>query len=447
MMDIPVGRGFSSQAVRSVIAQQLASASSSEEAFLEEMRKEAQNLFTPAELEVGLSPQKKEAFAKLVRQRLEEFNRIALAHNLPPIQKSPELVVQEVLDAILGLGPELESLLRQKDVEDIYIIGPNEVWVAKVGGEIQKAPITFRSAEYLMEIVRRATAGTGRQISRALPYVDARLRDGSRLHAIIDPCAEPSPQVTIRRHRAQDFTPGDLIRLGTVSPEAMEFLQKCVEAKVNILIAGGTGAGKTTLLNVLCGSIPPGEMIITIEDTRELNFNHVPPPRHLVTREPGLEEDVRPILQRDLVKQTLRMRPTWLICGEVRGEEAWDLVDLGQTGHAIMGAIHAEDTLRAINRLVNYAWRAVPDFSEELVLKNVVGAIELVVVIKPFSDGTRRVVEITEIVGKVEMGGTVTRHTIFKWQDGHLAKIGRPQYRIAEKLKAVGYREEGKWTH
>lgn len=270
-------------------------------ALLERVRDLFRTTFTPAQME-SPTPEDRQRMADLVREEVERFNRAAVAQNRPTIGGPVELVVERVLDEILGLGP-LDPLLRDESIEDIYVLGPHKVIVVRADGRREQVPVDFGSEERLMNLAQRALAWSGRQVSFARPYADARLKDGSRIHVALYPIAEPWPQLVIRRHRSL-FGPGEdrlakLVSLGTLTDEAADFLRRVVSGRGSILVTGATASGKTTMINALAGSIPPTDAVVCIEDTREVDLplDNV---AYLVTRAAGEMEGTE-ITQRDLV--------------------------------------------------------------------------------------------------------------------------------------------------
>ncbi|MEM1551073.1 MAG: ATPase, T2SS/T4P/T4SS family [Candidatus Bathyarchaeia archaeon] len=446
MMELPLGAKLPSSEIVDAMKEKIARKGDPFKNFLELEREKIGKAFPLSALE-KITPLQLKNLTEMVRKDLEDYNQHALSLGLPVLDGDVQKIVQEIIDSIVGLGSKMEKLLRDPQAEDIYIIG-TRVWMKMAGGEVVKSEVEFESEKEVMEVIRRAMIGTGREVNRANPYADFPLPDGSRCHVIIEPCASPSPQVTIRKHRKVARTPEDLIKLGVITPEAMDFISRCVRAGVNMMVVGGTGVGKTTFLNVLGSLIPAGKMVVIMEDTPELFFEHDPPPRKLLTRDPQFtgEKGAQPVTLADLVKNALRMRPDYVLAGEVRGPECWPLVDMGQTGHVVMGSLHADDFGRAIRRLVNLSQRAAPDLKEEQILANVVGAIELIIVLRFTPKGERKVHEITEITGRIETGGVVTRNTIFSFTDGSLKCIGRPGERLMEKIKEFPYRVETRWV-
>jgi pilus assembly protein CpaF len=293
-----------------------------------------------------------------------------------------------------------------------------------------------------MNLVRRALAQDGKQVSFAHPFANARLRDGSRLHVSIYPCAEPWPQLVIRRHRRL-YTAGEdrlarLIDLGTFTPQAALLLRAAVEARVPILITGATAAGKTTVINALGGELDPLDSVVCIEDTRELEFSgrNV---SYLITRPPSPEGEGA-ITQRYLVQQSLRKRPDWIVLGEARGAEAWDFAQAGNTGHAIMGSVHANSARDAVERYRDLCLEAGENLRENVVLRGVVRSFRLVIYVELDARLKRRVVkQITEVTGNVTEANAPVLQDLFAWEDGELRCTGsRPYPSLGKMLDRTG---------
>jgi pilus assembly protein CpaF len=363
--------------------------------------------------------------------------------DLPLNRIERERLVQELLDEVTGLGP-LEPLLVDPEITDILVNGPDTVYIEREG-KLSRAAIRFRDDDHLLHIINRIVSRIGRRIDETSPMVDARLPDGSRVNAIIPPLSIEGPAVSIRRFGVHTLTAVDLIAKGTMTEEMLDFLTAAVRAKLNMLISGGTGTGKTTLLNALSASIPQAERVITIEDAAELQLQR----EHVVrleTRPPNVEGRGG-IFQRDLVRNSLRMRPDRIIVGEVRGAEVLDMLQAMNTGHeGSMTTVHANSPRDAINRLVSMAGMATANFSEHLMFQTVARAIDLIVHLNRFPDGRRRIVSVAEVTGME--GDVVALQEIFVFERegvdregntlGRLRRTGiRPQ--CADKIaRAVG---------
>jgi pilus assembly protein CpaF len=318
------------------------------------------------------------------------------ARTLPMSRMESEWLVQEILNEILGYGP-LEPLLKDPDISDILVNGCDKVWVERQG-KLQKTNVHFRSNAHLMQIIDRIVTSVGRRIDETNPMVDARLPDGSRVNAIIPPLALDGPSVSIRRFGTIPITAANLIAYGSVPKEMMDLLRGCVIAKLNVVISGGTGSGKTTLLNVLSSFIPEDERIVTIEDSAELRMQQ----EHVVrleTRPPNLEGRGA-VTQRDLVRNSLRMRPDRIVLGECRGEEAIDMLQAMNTGHeGSLATVHANSARDAIGRLETMVGMGMPNMNDKSVRLTISRAVDLIVQLDRLIDGTRRVMSITEVTG------------------------------------------------
>jgi pilus assembly protein CpaF len=323
-------------------------------------------------------------------------------------------VARDVLYETLGLGP-LEPLLGDPDINDILVNGHDSVWVDR-NGRLESTEIRFKDDSHLMHVISRIVARVGRRVDESSPIVDARLPDGSRVNAIIPPLALDGPTLSIRRFRAIPFAPDDMIGKGTLNEQMAEFLGLAVQARLNILISGGTSAGKTTLLNMLSGFISERERIVTIEDTAELRLQQ----RHIVRLEsrPSNIEGQGSVTQRELVKNALRMRPDRIIVGEVRGAEALDMLQAMNTGHeGSLTTVHANSPRDALSRIETLVLLAGIDLSQRSIREQIGSAFDLVVQIKRLQDGTRRVVSICEITGVED--GVISMQELFEFrQDG-----------------------------
>jgi len=410
------------------------------EVVLETVRERVTTLLTPAQLE-NPGPAERRALQQAVAEEIAGYNEAAPVHGLAPLEAAVDVVTERVLNEILGLGP-LEGLLSDENVEDIYVMGPHEVLVITADGRRQPVNVDFGSRERLMNLVRRALAQDGKQVSFAHPFANARLRDGSRLHVSIYPCAEPWPQLVIRRHRRL-FTSGEdrlarLIDLGTFTPQAALLLRAAVKARVPVLITGATAAGKTTVINALGGELDPLDSVVCIEDTRELEFSgrNV---SYLITRPPS-PEGGGAVTQRYLVQQSLRKRPDWIVLGEARGAEAWDFAQAGNTGHAIMGSVHANSARDAVERYRDLCLEAGENLRENVVLRGVVRSFRLVIYVELDARLKRRVVkQITEVTGNVTEANVPVLQDLFGWEDGELRCTGsRPYPSLGKMLDRTG---------
>ncbi|MGF1813367.1 CpaF family protein [Vibrio splendidus] len=320
-------------------------------------------------------------------------------------------VIKQIEDEVFGLGP-LEPLLADQTVSDILVNGPKSVYVER-RGKLEKTPYTFLDDRHLRNIIDRIVSQVGRRIDEASPMVDARLVDGSRVNAIIPPLALDGPSVSIRRFAVDRLTMDNLIGYDSVSPQMAKFVEAAVKGELNILISGGTGSGKTTTLNIFSGFIPRDQRIITIEDSAELQLQQ-PHVIRLETRPANLEGKGE-ISQRELVKNTLRMRPDRIVVGEVRGSEAVDMLAAMNTGHdGSLATIHANTPRDALSRVENMFSMAGWNISTKNLRAQIASAIHLVVQMERQEDGKRRMVSIQEINGME--GEVITMSEIFRFQ-------------------------------
>lgn len=351
-------------------------------------------------------------------------------------------LIEEVLDEVFGLGP-LEPLLRDKTVSDILVTTPRLIYIER-GGKLERTSIQFKDDAHLLRIIERVVSRVGRRIDESSPMVDARLPDGSRVNAVIAPLAVDGPLLSIRRFGGDPLQPADLLRNLSLTEGMLELLKGCVKARLNIIISGGTGAGKTTFLNMLSGFIPPTERIVTIEDAAELQLRQTHVAR-LETR-PANIEGKGAVLQRHLLINALRMRPDRIVVGEVRGEEALDMLQAMNTGHdGSLTTIHANSPRDAISRLEVMIGMASSNLNVRSIRQQVASAVDLFVQNSRLPDGTRKVTHITECVGME--GDLVTTQDIFLFERTGLTPEGRVMGRFrptgvrpkfSERLKAAG---------
>ena len=311
-------------------------------------------------------------------------------------QQERERLVNEVLDETFGLGP-LETLMLDPTISDILVNGHRNVFVER-RGVLEKTDVAFRDEDHLSQIIQRIVSRVGRRVDESSPLVDARLWDGSRVNACIRPVALDGPLLSIRRFGSRPLQVPDLLINQSVTPEIVEFLSACVEAKVNLMVSGGTGSGKTTLLNVLSSFIPPNERVATIEDSAELQLQ-LPHVIRMETRPPNLE-GLGAITQRDLVRNALRMRPDRIIIGECRGSEAVDMLQAMNTGHeGSMTTIHANDTRDATGRLEVMIGMAGFDLPLWVMRQQIASAIHIIVQLSRLTGGARKITRVSEITG------------------------------------------------
>lgn len=326
-------------------------------------------------------------------------------------RKEREALFEQIVAEILGLGP-LEPLLADESITEIMCNGPKKVFVERKG-KLQRVNIAFESDEHLMRIIERIVAPLGRRIDESSPTVDARLKDGSRVNAVIPPIALNGPTITIRKFFKKPLTIEDLIRYGSVTEESVEFMRACVVAAVNVVVSGGTGTGKTTFLNILSSFIPANDRIITIENAAELQLRQ----EHVVTLEsrPPNVEGKGEISIRDLVINALRMRPDRIVVGECRGGETLDMLQAMNTGHeGSMTTLHANDPRDALSRIETMVLMAGMELPHKAIREQVASAIDVIVQLSRMRDGSRRVTAVTEIQGME--GDVITTADIFKFE-------------------------------
>jgi pilus assembly protein CpaF len=340
-------------------------------------------------------------------------------------------IIGEVIDEVFGLGP-LEPLLADPSISDILVTTPKLVHIERAG-KLYKTPVQFKDDAHLMRIIEKVVARVGRRVDESSPLVDARLPDGSRVNAAIPPVAVDGPLLSIRRFGRDRLKGEDLVRNLTLTEGMLTLLQACIRARLNIIVSGGTGAGKTTLLNALSSFIPEDERIVTIEDAAELKLNqeHV---ARMETRPPNIEGHGA-IKIRNLVINALRMRPDRIIVGEVRGDEAIDMLQAMNTGHdGSLTTIHANAPRDAVSRLEVMVGMANANMGVRSIRQQISSAVNLFVQISRFSDGTRRVVALTECVGME--GDLVTMQDIFVFERTGLTEQGR----VTGRFRATGIR-------
>jgi pilus assembly protein CpaF len=353
-----------------------------------------------------------------------------------------EKIQSDLLDEVFGLGP-LETLLRDPEISDILVNNKNTVYIER-HGKLSKTGVAFRDDRHVMQIIDRIVSKVGRRIDESSPMVDARLPDGSRVNAIIPPLALDGPALSIRRFGTGPLSVDALVNLKSVSPEMMQVLSSAVRARISILISGGTGAGKTTFLNMLSHFIPESERLVTIEDAAELQLMQENVVR-LETRPPNVEGQGA-VRQRQLLINCLRMRPDRIIVGEVRGEEAFDMLQAMNTGHeGSMTTIHANTPRDAVSRLESMVSMGSMNLAERTVRQQIAGAIGIVVQCSRLSDGKRRVVSVAEITGMDE--NVISMQEIFSFvrkgigPEGNVLGTFKPtgiRPKFLEKLRLAG---------
>ena len=381
------------------------------------------------------STQARQAVASMIHE-------IILNQRVPLSFEQQEKVQDDLLDEVFGLGP-LEPLLNDKSISDILVNDKDHVFVER-SGLLQRVNVSFRDDRHLLQIIDRIVSRVGRRVDESSPMVDARLPDGSRVNAIIPPLALDGPSLSIRRFGTGPLAPNQLVELKSISAEMMETLAAAVRARISILISGGTGAGKTTLLNILSQYIPKNERMVTIEDAAELQLamdNIV----RCETRPPNIEGQGA-VRQRQLLINSLRMRPDRIIIGEVRGEEAFDMLQAMNTGHeGSMTTIHANTPRDALTRLESMVAMSNLNLPEKTVRQQIASAIAIVVQVSRMSDGTRKVTNVSEITGMDE--NVVSMQDIFKFNrkgvgpDGKVVGTFEPTQirpKFLERLRIAG---------
>lgn len=356
---------------------------------------------------------------------------IVKTETLPLSRADRDRLADEVVNETLGLGP-IEPLLADPTISDILVNGYDQVYIERFG-KLELTSVKFKDDNHVRQIIDRIVAAVGRRVDESSPMVDARLHDGSRVNAIIPPLAIDGPVLSIRRFGANPLTANDLLSFESLTGGMLELLKGTVKARLNVLISGGTGAGKTTLLNILSSYVPEEERVVTIEDAAELQLQQ----EHIVrleTRPPNIEGKGR-ITQRDLVRNALRMRPDRIIVGEVRGDEALDMLQAMNTGHdGSLTTIHANTPRDSLSRVETMVLMAGLDLPEKAIREQIASALDVVVQISRLSDGRRKVTNISEIVGME--GHVVTMQDIFVFERMGVAEDGT----VLGRFKATGIR-------
>jgi pilus assembly protein CpaF len=360
----------------------------------------------------------------------------------PLSQAERESLVREIKNEVLGLGP-LEPLLSDPSISDILVNGPNRVYVER-SGRLQRVNVRFRDDNHLLKIIDKIATGVGRRIDESSPLVDARLPDGSRVNAIIPPLALDGPSLSIRKFAVDPLKVDDLVRIGTITPAAARLMEAIVKSRLNVIISGGTGTGKTTFLNVMSGYIPTHERIVTIEDSAELQLQQ----DHIVRLEtrPANIEGHGEITLRDLVRNALRMRPDRIVVGEVRGGEALDMMQAMNTGHdGSLTTVHANSPRDALSRLETMMSMAGLEIPDKAIRQQVASAVNIVIQLARLSDGSRRLMSLSEITGTE--GDTISMQEIFRYTQTGVDERGRVvgrfgptgiRPRCAERIKSHG---------
>jgi pilus assembly protein CpaF len=371
-----------------------------------------------------LDPEKLAARDKYaVRPEIEATAANMLAMDDVPMARDERLrCASDIADEIVGYGP-IEPLLEDPTVTEVMINAPRKVFFEQQG-LLHLSDRVFRDDDHIMRIIEKIVVPINRRIDESSPMVDARLPDGSRVNAIIPPLAVDGPTVTIRKFARDPFTVDDLVSFGTLIPEMVDFLKACIQTRLNIIVSGGTGSGKTTFLNVLSSFIPGNERVVTIEDPCELQMRQ----RHVIRLEtrPANVEGKGQVVQRDLVRNALRMRPDRIIVGEVRAGEAFDMLQAMNTGHdGSLTTAHSNSPRDAIARVENMVLMAGLDLPVRAIREQVASALDLIVHVSRLADGTRKVTHVTEVVGME--GQTVTLQDVFLFQQTGVDARGKVQ--------------------
>ncbi len=358
------------------------------------------------------------------------FESILTEENIVLTRPERQRLFKQIADEILGFGP-LQPLIEDKNITEIMVNGYKNVYVER-NGKIQRVPVTFESDEHVMQIIDRIVAPLGRRVDEQSPYVDARLPDGSRVNVVIPPISLVGPTLTIRQFSKDPITIEQMIEFGSLTAQSLQFLKACVQANLNVVISGGTGSGKTTLLNILSTFIPPDQRIVTIENAAELQLRQ----EHVVTLEtrPPNIEGTGEITAQQLVVNSLRMRPDRIIVGEIRSGEALDMLQAMNTGHeGSMTTAHANSPRDSIARIETMTLMAGYDLPIRAIREQIASAIDLIIQVDRLRDGSRRVVNITEIVGME--GDIITLTDIFQFE-----QTGYEDDKVIGELRSTGLR-------
>jgi len=378
-----------------------------------------------------LDPQLDISQAESVRETIREmFDALLAQEGMVLTRSQRQALFEQIVADILGYGP-LEPLLHDDTITEIMVNGPRNIYVER-GGKLEKVSYHFDDDDHVMRIIDRIVSPIGRRVDESQPYVDARLPDGSRVNIIIPPLSLIGPTITIRKFGAERLGAEDILRFGSITTEALEFLDACVKARLNIVVSGGTGSGKTTLLNILSASIPTDERIITIENAAELKLKQ----EHVVTLEsrPPNIEGKGEVTIRQLVINALRMRPDRIVVGEVRGGEALDMLQAMNTGHdGSMTTAHSNSPRDTLSRLETMTLMAGMDLPLRAIREQISSAIDLIVHQERFRDGSRKVVNISEVQGME--GDVIVMQDIFVFQ-----QTGFENGRVVGRLRPTGIR-------
>ena len=384
----------------------------------------AENLLRALETE-GVEASQRAAFVQQNIGRIFDTTQLKFPEDLK------KDIFKQVLNDLLGFGP-IQPLLDDPDVSEIMVNGPKKVFIEKKG-QLTKSDVTFDDDDHVVRIIDRIIMPLGRRVDFDSPTVDARLPDGSRVNAVVRPVSIDGPSITIRKFRKDKLKVEDLISFGSITKQMADFLEACVKARFNIVISGGTGSGKTTLLNVVSGFIPEGERIVTIEDAAELQLQQ----DHVMRMEtkPANSDGLHAVTIRDLVKNSLRMRPDRIVVGEVRGGEALDMLQAMNTGHdGSLTTVHSNSPRDAISRLETLVLMAGMDLPLKVVRTQISSAIDLIVQQTRLKDGKRKVTAITEVAGME--GDVVVLTDIFKFNQTGVTQDGQ----VLGELQPTGIR-------
>ncbi len=384
----------------------------------------ADNLLRVLEME-GVPAGDRNDFVKKNIAQIFEQTKLKLPDDLK------KQIFEQVMNDLLGYGP-IQSLLDDPDVSEIMVNGPKKIFVEK-NGKLTKSTITFDDDDHIVRVIDRIILPLGRRVDFDSPTVDARLPDGSRVNAVVRPVSIDGPSITIRKFRKDKLQVDDLVKFGSLTRQMADFLQACVKARFNIIISGGTGSGKTTLLNVMSGFIPENERIITIEDAAELQLQQ----DHVMRMEtkPANSEGHHAVTIRDLVKNSLRMRPDRIVVGEVRGGEALDMLQAMNTGHdGSLTTVHANTPRDAISRIETLVLMAGMDLPLKVVRQQISSAVDLIVQQTRLKDGQRKVTAVTEVAGME--GEIIVLTDIFKFNPTGVSEDGK----VLGEVHATGIR-------
>ena len=364
------------------------------------------------------------------REQIREIASQLMTEESAPLSlRQRKVIIRRIEDEIMGLGP-LEPLLADRSISDILVNGAKSVYIER-RGKLVKTDVTFQDDAHLLNTIDRIVSAVGRRIDESSPMVDARLKDGSRVNAIIPPLAIDGPSMSIRRFAVELLSANDLIELKTITPEVAKVLEVIVKSRLNILISGGTGAGKTTMLNIMSGFIPHDERIVTIEDSAELQLQQ-PHVVRLETRPPNIEGRGE-VSSRDLVRNSLRMRPERIIVGEVRGGEALDMLQAMNTGHdGSLTTVHANTPRDALSRIENMVSMTGIAFPIKALRAQISSAIDVVMQVSRLEDGSRKVTSLQEVNGME--GDIITMSDLFTFERQGMDESGK----VLGRLKATG---------